>query len=284
MHNVARKGRSDMHNLHARSRYPRQATLANTEREPCSRVSCARIQNEIRNAISGASEVHSALCSPERQRKGRLEIASRVVPARHIGGDFVLSFDAGSQAIAVVGDLMGKGLSAAMWITHLIDLVYRAGEGFESTAGMMERLNNELVRSRVHAPLTSAFLLAADPASGAVSYSSGGHPPAVLVRSDGSTELLNHGGPLLGVFADARYASKSVQLCPGDAVVAFSDGLVEAHNNDDEEFSTERVCHSLAANAGASASDKLRALLTAADDFAGGKRLDDISVVVVQHT
>lgn len=272
-----------MHNLHAR-RLRRHTNLASTEREACTRLSCARIQSEIRNAVSGASEVHSALCAPELQRKGPFEIASRVVPARHIGGDFVLTFDIGQHTVAVVGDLMGKGLSAAMWITHMIDLVYRASEGFESTAVMMARLNTELVRSRVHAPLASAFILAADRLSGAVSYSSGGHPPAVVLRADGRTELLNHGGPLLGVFADAEYKSNTVPLAHGDAVVAFSDGLVEARNEHDEEFSTDRVCRALAENIQSRASDRLLTLMKTADEFAGGKRLDDISVVVVQRT
>jgi phosphoserine phosphatase RsbU/P len=184
--------------------------------------------------------------------------------------------------IAILGDLMGKGLPAAMWITHIVDLFHRATEDFKTLPTLMERLNAELCQSRVRAPLTSAFVLMIDSQSGEVRCSSAGHPPSILVRSDTTTELLSEGGPLLGVFADAKYKAQALQLQPGDAIVSFSDGLVEAEGQSQEQFSVSRAAMNLARHAALGASQKLTALLEASREFTE-RAGDDISAMVVQH-
>src|SRR3954462_12501180 len=107
-----------------------------------SSMATSRTIHKAGTVTTGASEVHRALCSPELERIGEYEIASRVIPARHVGGDFVCSFQQGNQTFAVLGDLMGKGLSAAMWITHLVDLMHRAAEDSQNTCDLLARLNS----------------------------------------------------------------------------------------------------------------------------------------------
>src|SRR4051812_36777085 len=206
------------------------------KRDVCRGSSCTRIEKETRVAITGASEVHRALCAPEFQRIGDYEFASRVIPALHIGGDFVCTFQQGNQTFAVLGDLMGKGLSAAMWITHIVDLVHRAVEASQNTCDLLAHLNTEILNSRVRAPLTSAVAICVDHSTNQVSVASAGHPPAILVRGCSRVETIHEGGPIMGVFANARYACRDIELGRGDAIVAFSDGVIDAHNGDGEDF------------------------------------------------
>lgn len=242
------------------------------------------VSYDNRVAVTGASGVHRALCAPELQRIGEYELASQVLPAKHVGGDFVCSFQQGNQTFAVLGDLMGKGLSAAMWITHIIDLVHRSAEPSQNVCDLLGRLNLEIVNSRVRAPLASAVAICLDHVSDEVSVACAGHPSAVLVRRDAKTETIAEGGPVLGVFPHARYTCKTVQLGPGDAIAAFSDGITESHNSANEEFSVMRAIRLLSGAASAGAKQKITKLVGAASAFrAETECVDDISMLVLQR-
>jgi sigma-B regulation protein RsbU (phosphoserine phosphatase) len=211
-------------------------------------------------------------------------MASRVVPARHVGGDFVCTFQQGNQTFAVLGDLMGKGLSAAMWITHIVDLVHRAAESSLNTCDLLARLNVEILSSRVRAPLTSAVAICVDHSTNQVSSASAGHPPAVLVRANGKVETLHEGGPIMGVFPTARYTCSDMNLERGDAIVALSDGVIEAHNADGEDFTMDRVLKTLSGSAASPAKRKLVNLLEATESFSANAQFDDVSLLVIQRS
>lgn len=252
------------------------------ETRPCHNTHCLRVEKETRNSVTGACEVHRALCAPELQRVGVYEIASRILPARNISGDFICTVPQGHRTIAVLGDLMGKGLSAAMWITHVIDLVHRAAEGCNPISDIMSNLNREIVNSRVRVPLTTAFAVAVEHATGKLSCTSAGHPPAILLRNN-SISPLRDGGPLLGVFADARFESQSFELSPGDAVVAYSDGLFESHDEIRENVPLDCASSILAHSSQQNARGKLLAVLHASREFSSGRLPDDLSLLVVQR-
>lgn len=249
---------------------------------PCRNSVCSRIAQETRKAVLGASEVHRALCAPETQLIGPYEIASRILPARHVGGDFVCTVGQDDRTIAVLGDLMGKGLSAAMWITHIVDVVHRAAEGRDCLSEVMAALNTEIVNSRVRVPLTSAFAVSIEHATGKLTCAAAGHPPAILLR-DGSSTLLNDGGPILGVFPDARFNSHSLELQPGDALIAYSDGLIEEHDEAREEFSLDRALLLLSRLRQTDAVTKLSELIEASRELSSVWPPDDTSLLVIQR-
>ena len=78
--------------------------------------------------LLGAKEVQEALCAPAPQRIGNFDIASAMVPARHASGDFVATFEHKGLWFLALGDLIGNGLPAAMWLTHVLDLLRRSCE------------------------------------------------------------------------------------------------------------------------------------------------------------
>jgi len=135
---------------------------------------------------------------------------------------------------------------------------------------------------RMLAPLTSVFVARLDPASGSLDYCSAGHPPALLLREDGRLESLSEGGMLLGMTADAPFRSGRVELGRGDVLLAYSDGIVEACNDADQEFGWERLEAHLRLERTGSAAAVLFSLLAAVQDFAAPHPLaDDTSLVVV---
>src|SRR5258705_4124705 len=118
----------------------------------------ARPKNQFSDdLLLGAKGVYEALCAPGLQRIGGFDVACATVPARNISGDFVTTFQVNGSWFVALGDLMGKGLSAAMWLTHVLDLLRRACERGETLGEVMQYLNGEVDRSRVGVPLTSLF-------------------------------------------------------------------------------------------------------------------------------
>lgn len=261
-----------------------QARHESLKSQYCRNTHCLHIADETRIAVTGATEVHRALCAPEWQRVGDYEIASRVVPARHVSGDFVYSLQQEDETFFVLGDLMGKGLSAAMWITHIVDLVHRSAEGSHDVCDLLRRLNMEILHSRVRAPLTSAVAISIDSTNDTISCALAGHPPAILLRSDTGIENITAGGPLLGAFSCARYECQRVHLKTGESIIAFSDGLIEAVNENHEEFTIKSVTRLAAKEAASAPAVKISRLLAASTALAGENPLDDISIMVLQHS
>jgi Stage II sporulation protein E (SpoIIE) len=108
--------------------------------------------------LAAAAQVHKALSAPATQRIGSFEVACATAAARRVSGDFVISFRAGEHSYIALGDLMGKGVAAAMWLTHVIDVLKRACEYSGELHEVMRVLNKEMYASRVGVPLTSLFL------------------------------------------------------------------------------------------------------------------------------
>jgi len=254
------------------------------KRHHCRNAQCSRLASETRGAVTGALEVHRALCAPEWQRVGTYEIASRVIPAWHVSGDFIYCVKQNDVTFVVLCDLMGKGLSAAMWTTHFVDLVHRSAERSNNVSDLLEHFNVEVLNSRVRAPLTTAVAFAIDLGKGTVSCSSAGNPPAIIVRADASVETITAGGPLLGVFSGARYERQDVHLETGEAIIAFSDGLVEATSDIHDELTIDGIKAAAAKEVTSTPAAKISRLLAASGGTGREYAPDDISIVVLQRS
>lgn len=238
---------------------------------------------EIASGLLGANQVHDALCAPPVQRIDGFEIATSIIPARYVSGDFVLSFKEQGSWYFVLGDLMGKGLAAAMWLTHVVDLIRRECERNDDLSVIMGRLNYEMYRSRVGVPLTSLFMARLNEGESRIVYSCGGCPAGFLLASDGTVTMLDRGGPVLGALEKASYGSASFELSPGQVMVAVSDGVTEVHHGADFELRPDRVANHLQFTAGSSAESLVRSLTTKVRGHAPVIS-DDISVMAIQRT
>jgi sigma-B regulation protein RsbU (phosphoserine phosphatase) len=177
-----------------------------------------------------------------------VDIAADCRPAWQVGGDFydVVTLPDGRVAFAI-GDVSGHGISAAL----LMGLIHGAmssppwGLSEEDPARAAERLNQLLITKSSGDRFASLFWCAYDPASSTVHYVNAGHLPALWlhVRPDGSTAIdrLADGGPVLGVLTTAGYRTVSITAHPGDLLVLFSDGIVEAPSRSGEPFGEERL-------------------------------------------
>jgi serine phosphatase RsbU (regulator of sigma subunit) len=146
-----------------------------------------------------------------------------------VSGDFYDIFETRGDCWGiVVGDVCGKGAEAAA-LTALTRYTMRAAAMYEDgAAGPLGVLNEALIRQRGDARFTTLAFCILDLKTGVLRGACGGHPRPLLLRSDGTTELVPATGPLLGVIQDATFGEEQVQLREGDALVLYTDGLTDA--------------------------------------------------------
>jgi sigma-B regulation protein RsbU (phosphoserine phosphatase) len=243
-----------------------------------------REQKELQQAIFEAAQVQRKLCAPRTLRRGEFEMAGEIFPVRHLSGDFFKAFDLGSRIGLAVGDIAGKGLSAGLWLAHLIGLLHICSREQSDPATAMAAINRELCAEQAEAPLTALFLGCIELATGELAYCNAGQPAALLLRRNAAVETLQEGGPMLGAVRDAKFACGRGTLGPGDTLIAYTDGVVECRNARDVEFGTERLAEAARNTGRRAAGQVLFSTLGAVLDFAGGRAPgDDVSLLVVHR-
>jgi serine phosphatase RsbU (regulator of sigma subunit) len=199
-----------------------------------------------------------------------------------VGGDVYdfLALDHHRLAV-VLGDVTGHGVDAAADMA-MAKYVFRSlAREHPDPADFLAAANDVVVGEIALGKLITMVYLAVDGRSGELRCAAAGHPPPRLVRS-GRVEELEAAGVALGVDAGQHYDEVAVTLAAGDAVVLYTDGVIEARR-DQELYGVERLDAVLAANAGASAEALAAAVLADCRAYAGGELVDDCAIVVVKR-
>jgi sigma-B regulation protein RsbU (phosphoserine phosphatase) len=183
-----------------------------------------------------------------------------------------------------IADVCGKGTPAALLMASahatLRDLMVLPLSPDEVCRRLDRALSPRLAPDR----FVSLAYAVLDGPQGALTYANAGHPPPFLLRADGTVGRLDEGGPVLGLLPDAGYQTSVAALAPGDRLVLYTDGVVEAAcaARSDSELGEERLLAGLRDMRGLSAPDAARAVLDLAMEFSGGDALaDDATIVVV---
>jgi sigma-B regulation protein RsbU (phosphoserine phosphatase) len=210
------------------------------------------------------------------------DLAARWTPASAFGGDCydVLPLDATRLAVSIA-DVCGKGLAAALLMSNLQASVRAFASSDATPASVTTRVNTALVRNGGLRRFVTFFYGVYDAQSGELTYVTAGHNPPMIVAANGAVRHLTTGGPVLGIFDEATFDQSRVRLSPGDRVVLFTDGIVEAENETREAFGDERLADVVAARSGAGAAAVVDAIFEQVTRFRGGPLDDDATLVVL---
>jgi serine phosphatase RsbU (regulator of sigma subunit)/pSer/pThr/pTyr-binding forkhead associated (FHA) protein len=242
-------------------------------------VERAKLDQELKVAAA----IQQSLLPPSNRSGAFFSTAGTSLPCRSVGGDFFDFVDVVDDQFGfILGDVAGKGAPAALLAAAVLGM-FGAEASYQSRcASVVSRLNRGLVRRGVEGRFLTAFYAILSPA-GSLLYSNAGHNAPLLLTGD-DVRRLETGGLVLGMFEDAEFEEEAVTLCPGDAIVAFSDGVSEARNESGEEYGDERLVAAAAANRGRPPRELLDALLADLRAFCGRATAhDDITMVVVQY-
>jgi len=169
------------------------------------------------------------------------EVTAHYQPARAVGGDFYdfIPFPDGRIAF-VIGDVTDKGVPAALVMATTRTLLRSAAERLVSPGAVLEQTNNQLVENIPPKMFVTCLYALLDPATGHLVYANAGHDVPYRRTRAGVVELRARGMPL-GLLPNMHYEQHEVTLEPGDCVLLYSDGLVEAHSPTREMFGFPRL-------------------------------------------
>ncbi len=243
-----------------------------------------REQAKLQQAVYEAAQIQRRLCAPRETVWGEFEIAGEIFPVRHLSGDFFKVMQLDSDLGLTVGDIAGKGLSAGIWQAYVMALVQRCARGHLDPADVIAEINRELCRDQTERPMTALFFARLDSQRNELAYCNAGLPAPLLLRHNKTAERLEKGGPMLGALQEAVFTSDTVRLNPDDMLIAYSDGVTECRNSQEEEFGMERLSAAAGAVSGANAKQALFSTLATVLDFADGCSLgDDLTLLVVRR-
>ena len=218
------------------------------------------------------------------------EVAFFTRPQNSVAGDYYDAFyplhDAasGGKLMLVMADVAGKSVPAALLMaTMQASLRTIASEGMPLTP-LVTRLNHYACDHSLGGQrFTTAVLGEYDPATRLLTYVNAGHNSPVIRRANASTDRLESGGLPLGITPEAEFPSAEIQLQPGDTLVLFTDGVVEAFNSAGQEFSDARWLHIIQGLPNLNAQQTLQYLMKSVEDFVGATRQsDDITCLVLR--
>jgi serine phosphatase RsbU (regulator of sigma subunit) len=247
-------------------------------------------QEKLRRDLSLAAEVQKQLLPAELPATDIAEFSAVSLPARSIGGDYYDFVHMRDRQIGIaLADVSGKGIAAAL-IMSLVQASLRmiASDGHVSLPGLAAKMNDFLYTTTPGNKYATFFYARVDVERRQLRYVNAGHNPPLLVRAgtpDAGSDVheLAVGGSVVGMLPGLTYEEATVDLGAGDVLLAFTDGVTEAHSPDDEEFGEERlkdllrqVSHLPAAGIAGRVSAALKDWIRDAEQF------DDLTFVVMK--
>lgn len=218
------------------------------------------------------------------------QLAARLRPARQVSGDFYDAFELiDGRVVVAIADVCDKGVGAALFMALFRSLLraacdlHGAGDGFLAAAAL-QFANEYIATTHERANMfATVFFAVFDPASGELEYANGGHEPALVVAVDGSVTSLGPTGPAVGMVAESGYQARTVKLAPGDTVVAFTDGIVEARSTAGDLYGEEALRNLVRAPAPSAQAilDRIEAAVERHEVGAG--RSDDLTLLAVRR-
>ncbi len=232
--------------------------------------------NQLQTDIARAADVQASLLPKSFPHIPGFDIAAECVPALEIGGDFYDWEEPEPGVLALrLCDVMGKGIPAAL-LMATVRAVMRSVVHDRTPAEAIERVNQVLEHDLNHADsFATLFMAHLDSRTRLLTFVDAGHGHAFVRRASGSVVLLKPRGLPIGVLSDSSYVEGAIVLDPGDALVIYSDGLIDARP--DLELNHQSIANHLSGTDSALAMiDRLVALLAPL-----GIPPDDVTLVVV---
>ena len=243
----------------------------------------AQQEQRLERDLAMAREVQLRLLPPQKPQHKRAEFAARFLPARTIGGDLYdfLQYDANRSAVAL-GDVSGKAAPAALYAA-LVSGIMRSVAGRKlSPAPMLKSLNDALQERRLDSQYVTMLFALWNDENLTLQLANAGAVQPLFVSGENVETIKAEGFPL-GMFPNATWEEFSIATQPGDSVIFFSDGIVDAQNTAGDMFGNDRLVACVKKHRQKSASRLAESILTEVGRFQGKRdRFDDETVVVLR--
>ena len=245
-------------------------------------------KNRLERDLENARHIQQSLLPKSIPEINHLELSGVTIPAQHVGGDyydFIKLSD--TKLFIVVGDVSGKGLSAALYISKLQTMIRIYCSEERSPKEILIEINKRLFAEMERNYFITVSLALIDSNTGKVHFCRAGHPHALLIN-DGKCGKIKPVGIGLGLnkgeVFDVSLEETEITLEPGSLLAVYSDGISEAMNSKQQEFGEENIITILKKNADSSLDTIQNKILDGVTDFCNGEEQhDDITLVLVKY-
>ncbi|MCK6580157.1 MAG: SpoIIE family protein phosphatase [Anaerolineae bacterium] len=242
-------------------------------------------KGRLERELQMAREMQMSLLPRTMPRLPGYEIAASWQSAREMAGDFYDGFLIDSETMGVViADVSDKGAAAALCMASTRSMIRMDAFGGSTPSAVLRRTNDLLVQDIPSGMFVTAYYSAFKIDGTAVHVNAGHNPPLVYRRRTGAIEAMPRGGRALGWFVDNPVHETRMQLEPGDVIVYYTDGIIEAEGDADHHFGEARLAETILRSIEGSAEEIIRAVGAALDEHCYGDELqDDRTICVVRY-
>jgi serine phosphatase RsbU (regulator of sigma subunit) len=248
-------------------------------------VEVEQAERIMKRDLTQAADLQGGMLPDRAPEVQGVDLAGYNAACRTVGGDYYDFFPYPDDKIGLaLGDVSGKGMPASLMMMGLHARVHVLAEDPGNLGSFMARINKATCAKCPSNRFITFFFSILDTKTGEVAFANAGHNPPILIRANGAAEMLEGGGPVLGILPIAQYNEMHTRLEPGDMLVLYSDGVTEATNNSYDEFDEVRFIQVLQRCRREPASAIVQAVTTALADFtAGAPQADDITLLVAKR-
>lgn len=240
----------------------------------------------IRQELAVSSRLQQSILPKTFPHHTSVELYAQMTAARDIGGDFYDFFWLDSTRLGfAIADVSGKNISAALYMAITRTLLKSMAHLSPDPEVCLSKVNQALCQDNESCMFATAFYGVLDIQTGHVAYANAGHCAPLWLRHHGGLELLGEGeqGLALGLAEDSALVAHSVTLQPGERLLLFTDGVIEAFSPDQEEYGLSRTLETTGRYASGSVTEWVQALVQDVQGFMGEGALpsDDLTVLAL---
>lgn len=243
-------------------------------------------QRQIYKDLEVAASIQKSLIPAFSPNLGAIRIAWIFEPSSQVGGDlFNFYLPNENQISFYMLDACGHGISAALMAAAASQSLHSADQlKISRPESVLNSLDRVFPFERFDSYFTISFATI-DIKTGQLAYSNAGHPPLLLQRTDGSMEILDYHGPVIGINSGALFRQKETNLAPGDKLVLYTDGILDHTNAGGERFGKHRLYETLQQHRDKSLQKIMELIKDSLANFASlDESDDDISLLMIEYT
>src|SRR5215470_10491109 len=252
------------------------------------RAIAEKLESERRAAqeLEIAKQVQARLFPQKLPPVASLDYAGICHQARKVGGDYYDFLDLGSDRLGlVIGDISGKGIAAALLMANLqANLRSQSALAQDQPQRLLRSVNQLFCENTTDGAFATLFFAEYNEAARRLRFGNCGHLPALLLRGDDSLERLEATATVLGVFKNWDCTIGEANLCPGDTLALYTDGITESFNDSGEEFGEERLVAALRRHRSLSSEQLLDAIVDEVQRFSPHEQHDDVTLIIAKFS
>ncbi len=233
----------------------------------------------VQKELEVAQQIQRSILPLSFPESSNFRVAARYVPMSTVAGDFYDFLLTGeSEAGLLIADVSGHGVPAAL-IASMVKLAAASQHAHAGhPAALLGGMNGVLCGNTQSQFVTAAYVHL-DAGANLLRYAAAAHPPMLLLRQSGEVDIVCENGLMMGIFSDAEYAMTERTLLPGDRLLLYTDGVVEAENAGQEEFGRDRLLHLLKQTAALAHDHAADQILTAVQRWSATQD-DDLTLLI----